>query len=314
MKPTWPLLALTLLQGLSVGLMSVAAVLMFTHPVDSSLVFACQLTAFTAGAIGGIASIFHMHRLSAGKYVMRRLKTSWLSREALSTGVYTMVVGMSVLSRLFMVSPKGVWVTLSVLAALLGIVAVYITAMLYATIRAMRSWHSPLTVLMFFGASALSGTSWGWGIATVMHRSVPGLALTFGVVLAIAAVFKILQVRNFREAENLVMSTTGTGLSQKPYRVMDTGTTRAPYRYQTQIWPALTRSQRIGGYGLMAVLMWLVPVIALTVWNDPVSHLIAAVTESLGLIVERWMFFGDATHSSRVWFTDEPKRSSQVVF
>jgi DMSO reductase anchor subunit len=313
MKPTWPLLALTLLQGLSVGLASVAAALLLSHPVDFRLVFVCQSAALITGGLGGISSFFHMHRLAAGKYVMRRLKTSWLSREALSTGVYTVGVGLSVLSCLIRM-PEAVWAAFSLAAAVLGIAAVYITAMLYATIRAMRSWHSPLTVLMFFGAAAVSGTSWAWGIAGIMHKVVLGLDTTLGIALAITAVLKILQIRHFRETEHLVMSSTGTGLSQKPYRVLDTGTTRPPYRHQTQIWPTLTLAQRIWGYGTMTVLMWGIPVIALILRTDSVFHVIAAAGVGLGLIFERWMFFGDATHSSRVWFADEPKRASQVVY
>ncbi len=312
MKPTWPLLALTLLQGLSVGLTTVAATLLIWHLSEPSFVLACQAAALITGGIGGISSFFHMHRLSAGKYILRRLKTSWLSREALSTGVYTMVVALSVFSRL-LVSATSLWLAFSVAAAALGIMAVYITAMLYATIRAMRSWHSPLTVLMFLGAAAVSGISWAWGITAIMHTSVPGLSTALGIVLAITVVLKVLQIRHFRDADHLVMSSTGTGLSQKPYRVLDTGTTKPPYRHQTQIWPALTLVQRIWGYGLMIVLMWGLPSAGLIFWHYSTFHIVGAMGVTLGLIFERWMFFGDATHSSRVWFADEPKRASQVV-
>ncbi|PSR26854.1 MAG: DMSO reductase [Sulfobacillus thermosulfidooxidans] len=313
MRPTWPLLALTLLQGLSVGLMSIAAILLFTQPHDPKMIFILQGTAFITGGIGGLSSIFHMHRLQGAKYVLRRLKTSWLSREALSTGLYMMVVALTVLVHLVALPLSGLWQTLSVIAAVFGVAAVYITAMLYATIRAMRSWHSPLTVLMFFGAAALSGTLWAWGISGMLHENIPGLPMALMVVLVITAVLKALQIRNFREAEHMVMSSTGTGLSQKPYRVMDTGTTKPPYRHQTQIWPALTPAQRAWGYGLMGLLLWGIPVILLVASPGFDQAVVALVSGSLGLMVERWMFFGDATHSSRVWFADEPKRPSQVA-
>ncbi len=313
MKPTWPLLALTLLQGLSVGLAGIAAVLLVMGHQQGPMVFADQSVALVTGGIGGLSSIFHMHRLAGAKYVLRQLKTSWLSREALSTGVYMLMVALTVLAHLLAPPATGLWQVLSVLAAILGIAAVYITSMLYATIRAMRSWHSPLTVLVFFGASALSGELWAWAIAGIMHRSPRGLEGALWVLLTIMAVLKALQVRNFREAEHTVMSSTGTGLAQKPYRVMDTGTTKPPYRHQTQIWPMLTSTQKFGGYGAMAAGIWIIPVITLLTGSGLMADLFTAVAGSLGLIVERWMFFGDATHSSRVWFADEPKRSSQVV-
>ena len=117
MRPTWPLLALTLLQGLSVGLMSIAAILLFTQPHDPKMIFILQGTAFITGGIGGLSSIFHMHRLQGAKYVLRRLKTSWLSREALSTGLYMMVVALTVLVHLVALPLSGLWKTLSVIAA-----------------------------------------------------------------------------------------------------------------------------------------------------------------------------------------------------
>ncbi len=195
MRPTWPLLALTLLQGLSAGMLCLAAVALLAPAMDipRSTLFVWQGAAWVAGALGGMASFFHMHRLAAARYVLRRLGSSWLSREALSTAVYMIVVSFVLLVHLFWPQDLGVWDAVSGLAAVLGLAAVYITAMLYATIPAMRSWHSPLTVLVFVCAGLLSGGAADYAMAAgrssdlALRGAVMGLAAVFGILLSFQA-------------------------------------------------------------------------------------------------------------------------------
>ena len=135
MRPTGPLLTLTLLQGVSWGVMAVVTAAIFgAWPVSMATVHAWEWLAWGTGALGGSASVFHMHRLAAARYVLRRLRSSWLSREALSTGGYMAVLSVAVALSVLGPPARGLWEAVTLLAAGLGAAAVYITAMLYATI------------------------------------------------------------------------------------------------------------------------------------------------------------------------------------
>lgn len=314
MRPTWPLLALTLLQGLSAGMLCLAAAALLTPgmmDIPRSTLFVWQGAAWVAGALGGMASFFHMHRLAAARYVLRRLGSSWLSREALSTAVYMIAASFVLLVHLFWPRDLGVWEAVSGLAALLGLAAVYITAMLYATIPAMRSWHSPMTVLVFVCAGLLSGGAADYALAAG-RSSNPALR---AVVMALAAVFGILfsfQARLFRQAAGGVLSATGTGLSGRPYRLQDSGTSRRPYRTQTQIWPELPALLRRWLYASVFALAVAIPWAAAIWWPDLAGGIWLLASVGMGVGLSRWLFFGDATHSSRVWFADQPKTPSLV--
>jgi len=128
-----------------------------------------------------------------------------------------------------------------------------------------------------------------------------------------------LQVKFFRDARRRVMAATGTGLPRPPYRLQDTGTTKPPYRTQTQIaaeLPATTRVWALVGIGWWMLGLPLLVTAVGHVWGDPVTiALVRALSIVLGSFIDRWLFFRDATHSSRVWFADQlfaPHRSTQA--
>lgn len=306
MRPTWPLLTLTLCQGLAGGLTLAAA---FQAPgALSTLTVAVALAAALAG---GVASFFHMHRLAAARYILRRWRTSWLSREAVTTGLFTASLVVALVA-----SQSGggrLWVVVS---AVLGLLALWVTAMLYATIRAMRSWYSPLTVLVMMGVGLVGGGLLAEALATAAGtRPNPTLAGVLTAALAVVWGMKALQWRGFIEAREAVWAATGTGLALGPWRLQDTGTTRPPYAAQTQIWPLLPDALRRRRYRLLMGLLGLAGLtqVATAVGLAPVWALLATAAFLGASLLERWLFFADATHSSRVWFQDQPQAPSRVV-
>jgi DMSO reductase anchor subunit len=321
MRPTWPLLALTILQGLAGGLMLTLALAVVIAPHgDSTLVLRGLVLSLALGGLGGLSSFFHMHRIQAARFILRRLRTSWLSREALTTGLFVGALAVLVLARL-LIHPLA-WLDGGVaVVAGLGAVAVFVTAMLYATIPAMRSWHSPLTVVSLIGFGLLSGL--GLLLVLLVWPAAGGPSPLWAgardgmlVLLVIMAAVKGLQWRLFQEARNQVRAATGTGLPMGPYRLQDTGTTRPPYRTQPQTWPPLQPRQRQIGYLLLFLLAFLGPFVAYAA-APPAGGAVAVLTGTIallsGTLVERWMFFRDSTHSSRVWFGDQAWQPSQVA-
>jgi DMSO reductase anchor subunit len=276
---------------------------------------------FGAGVVGGISSFFHMHRPQAGKYIFRRLKSSWLSREALTTAIYVAALGVLTIAPLLLGATRLWYQVGASLVAFLGLVAMFVTAQLYATIPAMRSWYSPITVVMMMGTGILTGGYSVLGILavvvpaplSVLRPIGPGL-VGFSVVLGF---IKALQWRVFQDARQSLNVATGTGMPQAPYRLIDSGTTRLPYRTQPQVWPDLSMPRRrILQLGIFVFLLGLpigIIVFALEGIIPPPWSGVSAVTAVVGAFMDRWLFFADATHSSKVWFGDQAKRVSQVT-
>lgn len=317
MRPTLPLLLITVLQGLSGGMVLSVSFLWHLVPGERTLLVILLWGAFGIGAVGGVASLFHMHKPKAGRFILRRLRTSWLSREALTTGIYVPVLGLIVIVPLILPMTPAWYEVGSAVASIFALIAMYVTAMLYATIPAMRSWHTPLTVVVMVGVGIVTGMALAEGVLAI-HSGAgaePGNAvhLAWLVGTVVLAGFKWLQYRHFYESRRSLRTSTGTGMPDAPYRLIDSGTTKLPYRTQTQVWPDLAPGRQRLLYAVMAVVLILIPLCLGTLpfpvaigWGG------AAVFMVGGAFVERWLFFADVTHSSKVWFGDEPKRESAV--
>lgn len=307
MRPPWPLLLLTLLQGMAGG-MAVTAVLL-PSPLPTAVVDGMLGIAL----IGAVASIFHMHRLQAALYVLRRLSTSWLSREVLTTGLFVAAIAVwTLIANIVGHTPEVV----PSLTALLGVTAMFVTAMVYASIPAMRSWHGPLTVVAMMSTGLVSGAMVLDAVLTSIRAPVP--LHTLGGILVGSSLcltgFKALQARHFRTARDGNHAETGTGLPFGPYRLQDTGTTRPPYRTQTQVSAPMAPATRQILYLGQWLFLSLIPAGSFF-WalSAPRAALFGAAAMVAGSFFERWLFFADATHSSRVWFDDQPKKVSRVA-
>ncbi|NMP21892.1 dimethyl sulfoxide reductase anchor subunit family protein [Sulfobacillus harzensis] len=318
MKPATQLLALTIGQGLAVGLAVCLAYLASRGVLTPALAWSLLIAGLVTAAVGGVASFFHMHHFSAARFILRRLKTSWLSREALTTALFGGVLFLLALWTYVGRPPLhgGAYAILPWVVALFGLIALFVTAMLYATIPAMLSWHSPMTVLNLMMLAFYGGNSWALLFAAASH--VPPVALgTIQLALTVLVfIMKGLQWHVFSLAQRRVNPATGFGLPFAPYRLQDTGTTKPPYRTQPQTMPELSARSRMQMKVAIVLVLGVVPVVSDLIWIE--AHmmgfaLIDAIAVTVGLVLERWLFFRDATHSSKVFFTDAPDVPSRVA-
>lgn len=298
MRPTAPLLVLTIGQGFAVGLMTAFAAFNLAGQGSPAILWA----SLGLAAVGGAGSFFHMHRLAAARYVLRRLTTSWLSREALSTGIFGVAAAGLLLWRLLDPASGAAFAAAAVAAALIGWAALWITARLYASIRAMLSWYTPWTVAAMI-VTALAGG----GVAALAVAPISGtveIAARVGVaiLMAILLVVKLVQWRIFRR-EHERLGQQATGFPFGDVRLYDTGTSKAPYRAQTQVWAGISAPVRTTLKIAVVTAEMVVPAL-LVIFFVPVRavDIPAALVFLAGVCGDRWLFFADAVHSSRIFF------------
>ena len=180
----------------------------------------------------------------------------------------------------------------------------------------MLSWHSPTTVLNFLVLGLYGGASWAIVLEALSHRPAAALGTIQLALLVLVFIIKGLQWHIFRLARQRIDPATGFGLPFAPYRLQDTGTTKPPYRTQTQTQPGLDPASRVSKQVATILFLGVVPVIA-TVFGMHAQgggfSLVGAASVTVGLGLERWLFFRDATHSSQVFFNDAPDVPSRVA-
>jgi len=131
--PHWPLIVLTLLTQMAVG--AVASVV-FTGGGHLG-----AAAAFCAAALAMAASFGHLGRPLRAFKVLRNLRGSWLSREALAFGVFAATT--------FGYATAGMPALLGWVGVGAGVVGTYASARIYL-VPARPAWNTPRTVASFF--------------------------------------------------------------------------------------------------------------------------------------------------------------------
>ena len=187
-KPHWPLIALTLLTQVSLGIVA-TVVLLETAGASRGRggLAGAAFAAFLAGAVALAASLLHLGRPTRALKALRNLRTSWLSREVALFSAF------SVLSFAYAAS----WLAvaddalpgLGLVAVALGTAGVYASARLYL-VPARPVWNSRRTPVSFFATAVAAGP-----LLTLLcvdrSRLRPGWV---GVLLAVAATGSLVQV------------------------------------------------------------------------------------------------------------------------
>jgi formate dehydrogenase iron-sulfur subunit len=131
--PHWPLVWLTLLSQLALGVSATAA-------TSAQRVLAAVL----AGA-ALVGALFHLGRPAVAYKALRNLRHSWLSREVALLSAYGMSAMAAVALR-----------PLAVVATVAGAAGVYASARLYV-VPGRPAWNTPLTIVRFFATAAALG-------------------------------------------------------------------------------------------------------------------------------------------------------------
>ena len=267
--------------------------------------------------LGLFASFFHLGRPERAWRTATKWRTSWLSREVIVLPMFMGVVFLYGVVHWLGINPllgtvAGGYpvhpsILLGALGALLAIVLYVTTAMIYACMKFLQEWHSPLTVINYTVLGAASGftlaaafAAWA-GVALVHFLATVAIVLTLlGLATRIASL-----MRNSRiKAKSTLQTAIGVKhpkIQQKAQGFMGGSfNTREFFHHMSA---AFLRAMKwiflLGAFVIPAILL----VIALATRMDPVGVLIAAfVIQYLGLVAERWFFFAQANHPQNLYY------------
>jgi sulfite dehydrogenase (quinone) subunit SoeC len=282
MHPAPSLIAFTTLSGLGFGLIAWLGLLGFDHAAPWAVASVAAL-AVALAASGLLASLFHLGNPQRFLKAFSQWRSSWLSREGVlavaTLGVFTLytlawIAGMPL-------APLG-W-----LAGALAVATVLATAMIYAQLRAVPRWRSPLTPALFLAASLAGG-------ALVAGAAGPAIAALAALALVQPAAWLDGDRRLARSGSTLA---TATGLGPLGrLRQFEPPHTGRNYLLDEMVFVLGRRhAARLRATGL--VLAALMPLALLLAF--PFTHAVAGLAvlaHVAGVIVLRWLFYAEAEH------------------
>ena len=281
MHPAPSVIIFTSLSGLGFGLL---VLLGLGLPAPTGIMAFIYFALAYALAVGGLmASTFHLGHPERAFKAFSQWKTSWLSREAWLAVAALIVMALYGAGLIFYdlaLAPLG-W-----LGASLSLATVYSTSMIYAQLKTIPRWNTPLTSLLFVILSIAGG-----GLLAVQIQVALPLLVGAGIV---QVVYWIWGDQAFGESGTNMASATRLGDqgSVRAFEPPHTGTNYLLYEFVHIVGRKHAAKLRI----ISLILMIGTPVLILSMNENIILILIAVLAHTAGLFVSRWLFFAQAEH------------------
>ncbi len=300
MHPALSIVFFTVTAGAGYGLVAVTA-LVSTGIGGAQLQTGDILFSAAAGLVavtlGLCASSLHLANPKNAWRAFSRIRTSWLSREAV------LAVGFYPIALLWFVSvwldwSSGVIAVFAFLTIIAALATVFSTAMIYACLRTIPQWHTSLTPANYTLLSLMIGFL-GLGAVLAFGDGASG-ALLWSTLLSVAVAFigKLIYYLKFSVPSGPSII-TATGFKNATVRLLDVGHSAGTF-LTDEFGFTVSRGTLTLLRILTLILAFVIPGFA--VWlviNGSGLAIVfptALVAAYVGLLMERWLFFAEARH------------------
>ncbi len=260
---------------------------------------ALSLALITAGLLSSTAHLGHPERAWRA---VSQWRTSWLSREGVLAVATYLPAGVLGIGWVIFGRTEGLFALAGLVAAILSILTVIATGMIYQSLATIRHWHQPLTTPVYLTLALATGAlllalllaMFGFGVMTA--------ALVASVLLAAAGFLKLAYWRAVDAAPPRATPESATGLGRfGKVRQFEAPHSQANF-VMREMGFGVARKHAVKLRRLVGVLLFGVPIMLclLAAWIGGVlsivSLLLATVSAAFGVVTERWLFFAEAEH------------------
>jgi sulfite dehydrogenase (quinone) subunit SoeC len=306
--PASSILLLTTLTGFGYGLVAwlgLLAALGFLPHAPLFLPVAIVIGLGFANA-GLVASMLHLGHPERAWRAFSQWRSSWLSREGVAAlATLPPAIIFAGLGWLFGAGATATRVA-GVLAAALGLATVFCTSMIYASLKPIRQWHNPHTAPDYMIFAAFSGVMLLTALWAIWFGAAEGIAATALIAALAACAAKIAYWRFIDMQQPLVSLASATGLAAfGTVRPLDQPHFTENYVLR-EMGYQIARKHVAKLRRIAVALAFLLPALLALLASCGVLPAIAATAATLsalvGLFVERWLFFAEATHVSTIYY------------
>jgi len=321
MHPAFSVIFLTTLIGVGQGLFlamytgeSYAVVELLPAQNQDFYVWGSAIS--VAFLIGGlISSIFHLGHPERAWRSAAMWRTSWLSREVImlpavigAIAVYGVVhaMGWDLKSFGFETNVRG---DLTLLIGVGGVLVTFLlflcTGMIYACIKFLQEWATPLTVINYTLLGIASGFTFAAGFASYMAPELVNFYAGWAIAITVAA-FVTRGASLIRNAKIRSKSSLKTAIGVRDDRIKQRSMGFMGGSFNTREYfhgASILFMKSIKW--IFLVLVFVVPLLLLSIAISQGSTelLIAAfVSQYIGLVAERWFFFAQANHPQNLYY------------
>jgi len=322
MNPPYSVIFLTTLIGVGQGLFLAlffgqSYISLGQIPVESGKFYAIGSMIAMVFLIGGlIASFFHLGRPERAWRAATQWRTSWLSREVIVLPIFMFFVFLYGVLHYFEINPIVFGTaalpetSLTIVIGSIGVVACIAlfvcTGMIYACLKFLQEWHTPLTPINYTLFGMASGCTLAALYTQQQQSPLLGHMTVWAIILTMTAFLtrSVSLIRNYRIKYKSTLKTAigvrHSHIQQKAQGAMGGSFNTREFFHHKKT--AFLKSIK----WIFMILVFPVPVVLLlfAFYNqeETILFVLAFVVQYIGLIAERWFFFAQARHPQNLYY------------
>ena len=306
MHPAYSVILFTTASGAGYGLLALLAMVAFAHGPASSLAYGLTTTIIALGLItsGLLSSTFHLGHPERAWRAFSQWRTSWLSREGVAAIItYGPAVVFAATWSGLLPWPQFI-APAAAATAVMCLVTVFTTAMIYASLKTIRIWNHWLTIANYLALCLATGGILLSFLTDLFGRGQMFLYGFTAILIALSIAFKIAWWRMADTTPKTLTPADAPGLKGK-VRQWEVPHTSANYIMKEMGYTvarkhaAKLRRIVLAGFVLAAlclILAGLLPLLSL------LFSAVALLSGGLAVVTERWLFFAEAQHAVTLYY------------
>jgi sulfite dehydrogenase (quinone) subunit SoeC len=301
-RPAWSVVLFTTLAGAGQGLFLALFAAELAGLAAPDFLLVGSLVSFGLLGAGLAASFFHLGHPERAWRSAAMWRTSWLSREVIVLPAFMAVVfawGVA----LHLGLPRETLLWLAAAGALLAVALFVCTAMIYACLKFLQEWHTPLTLVNYTALGCASGLTAAAALAAWLHPPLaPPYAAAALVAGALAYLMRLASLA--RNARLRPRSTLASAIGVKHPKIAQIAQGAMGGSFNTrEFFHGRPREVVRAVRWTFLALVFPVPAIALILGKDfPWALGAAFALQYAGLLAERWYFFAEAKHPQNLYY------------
>lgn len=297
MHPAFSIILFTTASGAGYGLLFWLGLLapLGLLPIEAGFGLTASALGLLLVTIGLLSSTRHLSHPERAWRAVTQWRTSWLAREGVASLIAYVPAIVFPMLWLMNGASGGAARMLGLLTAAMAAVTVICTGMIYASLKPIRQWYHPLVLPFYLCASAFSGGACLLGVAMFWH----GTPLLTYATAGLAVVTLVAKLAYWRSIDRGATRHPGDAIGLATLgkvRMLDPPNTEENYLLR-EMGYRIARKHAGRLRGIAVVLGFIVPIVLL-----PFIPAMAAIVALVGLVVERWLFFAEATHTVTLYY------------
>ena len=302
MHPAFSVLIFTVTSGAGYGLLSwlgMGQLLGYTQTSSIDQQIILGVIAMVLVTIGLLSSTMHLASPKNAWRSFSRFRTSWLSREAV------FAVLLYPVAALYAAAIFWQWSSINLLAGLsiiLALVTLFSTSMIYASLRTIRQWNTPMVPALFMAYALVSGGLFFLAVSGFYGALNPQLLTVIMGLIVITLALKLVYFFWQGKPQGATIQ-TATGFTQASVRLLDAGHS-APTFLNREFGYQVAADQLLRLRIVMTIVAFIAP-LGVVYWFTQGANVgmlsLAWLMMMAGLLIERWLFFAEARHVVRLY-------------